>query len=1628
MSATNTDQPIRLLHLSDLHFKAGTAWDADPLLRALCGFIEQEVADGLVPDLVAITGDIAFAGLAKEYALARKGLDNLWPKLGGLAPERLLLVPGNHDVDRAKGGFLAEAVQEKLLSGGDQRQIAIVLSESPEREILLQRQAAYLAFYADWLGAPQAQPWWQRTIALRGTKLHIAGLDSAWMACGDEDRGRLLLGRYQLTQTVETDEAEGAGWRIALMHHPWDYLAEFDSHPSRAVVHQSCDLLLRGHLHRRAPERVVPPDPSRGCLELAAGCVYNNSEYPNAFQWIELLPAKRVRVLFRAWLHDAWTVDRNQPGCPEGRAEFDLGAQPATPKGKRDEPPPADFRKYLQDLWEETALIDIRGLFTGRPEAKRFPIEDLYIELSASGGMTEEGEPRRPAERGDALLKAALQNPHLVIIGDPGCGKTTFLRWVAHCLAGDRLGRTPGAAGQHLGLDRARLPVLVPIAGWLHFVECCKAQNKGPALPQGAEWLVAYLDERATDANQGLAAGDFRRALKEGDCALLLDGLDEAPDDQQRQRARGLIEMLGRAYPDCAVVVTSRPAAYQDKAVLAGFTHSHIEALDAAAIDGFLARWSRALFPESENRAERHRKELAAALASRRDIWVMARNTVMLTALAVVHWYEKRLPEQRAELYESILKWLLEAREQRPGREKSQRCRQLLADLALAMQTNPGGRQVQVTRRWAAARLAPRFGADAEATARAEAFLAEEEIDSGIIVRRGHQLRFWLLTFQEHLAAWALAGWEDGKRTDLLLDSTGQETPPLYRPEWRETVLLLAGVLHLQDQDRVDGLVAAMLDRLGTRPSLPKQARAAGLLGAVVQDLSPFAYRPADPRYTALLDAAMAVFDARQAAAIPLQDRIAAADALARAGDPRLGWTAPGRWVALPGGTFAMGAQKTDPNTPGHDPEAADDEAPVHTVVVDPYQIGRFPVTVAEYAEFVDDKDAADPRWWQAGGGDKGAMPANWEEQQAHPSRPMAVISWHQAMAFCAWLTDRLGRPQGAKGEVLLPAGCVARLPTEAEWEFAARGSDGRRYPWGNQRPDADRANFEYNVGDATPVGILPVGTTPDGVVDMAGNVFEWCLDAYDEGFYAGFAKQGTARNPVAAGDAGVPRVLRGGAFDVEVTSLRTSARFRCSPGSGNGNVGFRCVVGQPRDERTIAELQAWELLELGRDGRFAAAANLQGQWLSNLENADPLLLGLRDVARYLLAADNAIAPYHRLQHLDTAGRTLATVRRQQRLLAARSPLARCLVPVLATWGAALGKRRRDAKALAARQLPNPFFAGEPLTPDQGWEVFRGRTQLLHQLEAILGDPEKSISVALIGPRRCGKTSLLRMLPKLLPDTVVVFFDLQDNPVETPEAFFSSLEREAWEQAQRNHARELPRLPGGPPIEAGSHWFRQLDTCIGEGRILLCIDEFERLETLFPPDARGLVQLLGLFRATIQHRRHLRLLVAGAAPFGELGALWNDNFISVRELRIGHLKRADALDLLTRPSKKFPNDAISRPVADKVFERTGGQPYLLQLYGSLLITHLNAMGRRSATADDVRQIEREVLSQGTYYFRNLYQSAPEAARDVLRALANDKTPTPDRQTKEWLYRRGLLRGQRIGIPVFKTWIIEEDGL
>ncbi len=180
---------------------------------------------------------------------------------------------------------------------------------------------------------------------------------------------------------------------------------------------------------------------------------------------------------------------------------------------------------------------------------------------------------------------------------------------------------------------------------------------------------------------------------------------------------------------------------------------------------------------------------------------------------------------------------------------------------------------------------------------------------------------------------------------------------------------------------------------------------------------------------------------------------------------------------------------------------------------------------------------------------------------------------------------------------------------------------------------------------------------------------------------------------------------------------------------------------------------------------------------------------------------------------------------------------------------------------------------------------------------------------------------------------------------------------------------------------------------------------------------------MGLFRATIQHRRKVRLLVSGVAPFHELGALWNDHFINVRELHLGYLDEPASLGLLMKPFPGFPDDAISRSVAELIFQRTGGQPNLLQLYASTLIEWLNEHKRLQARPEDIAAIEPQVFDDGAYYFRNTIQDAIPEAREVLVALAEGESPTYDVATRRWLRQRLLLTEDgSLAVPVLATWI------
>lgn len=497
----------------------------------------------------------------------------------------------------------------------------------------------------------------------------------------------------------------------------------------------------------------------------------------------------------------------------------------------------------------------------------------------------------------------------------------------------------------------------------------------------------------------------------------------------------------------------------------------------------------------------------------------------MLTVLAVVHWSRKKLPEQRAELYDAAVEYLLESRATLSEVPNPLR-RECLQAIALRMFEDRSGVRRTISRAEAAGAVAPLLGVDQPT---ALAFLEDEELHSGIVVSRTEgEVEFWHLTFQEYLAALGLSVRDDYWSA---IESRLQDD------RWAELLLLLAGCRRRLGLQAASKLITQIVASAGG--TLPGKARVVGLIGRIVRDIAPYGGDPAEGTgYPALLREVLAVFEAGSTRASETV-RAEVGDALGQAGDPRLA-DPRANSVPIAGGTFWMGGQDGDRSKPGFDEQAHDREAPVHRVTVSGFAIDRYPVTVGEFARFVAaDRGYLHPANWDDDGwawreGEGRRSPGRWDEQQRHPNRPVVSTSWYEADAYARWAGKR--------------------LPTEAEWELAARGEAGRLYPWGDATPSERHASFGWRTDAASPVGIYPDGCTPEGVHDLAGNVWEWCSDWF--GSYAA-AEQTDPRGP----EHGEGRVLRGGAFFVSPDALRCAYRVSYHPDFADVVIGFRCVV-----------------------------------------------------------------------------------------------------------------------------------------------------------------------------------------------------------------------------------------------------------------------------------------------------------------------------------------------------------------------------------------------------------------------------------------------------------------------------------
>jgi len=805
--------------------------------------------------------------------------------------------------------------------------------------------------------------------------------------------------------------------------------------------------------------------------------------------------------------------------------------------------------KALRMLLHQTQYIDIRGLQVGSGQARRIPIDELYIPLRATG---EEG-PSSPG--GTVELREALVKRKLVIVGDPGSGKTTFLQRIAHTLCQTLLGADPDAARNKLGMDgEPPFPIYVRLSDLSAFIrhEEPDSESRPPMSHHSPEWLVRFLVRTSKEFAWGLPEQFFREKLQAGTAIVLMDGLDEAPTEADRKALTELLEGVASAYDGCSFVVTSRPKAYAGEVVMNTFDRVRVAPFADSAIDVFIKLWCDCLFPNAPELAEGHRRDLKEALKARLEIRRMARNPVMLTALAVVYWNQKRIPEQRAELYESIITWLSKSRQARPGRLSAERCVAMLQRIAMAMQNHAEGRQILVRRHWAAEVIQDEFSAPHTGEAgrsAAERFLSEEELDSGIIVGRGDDIRFWHLSFQEYLAARTLAGMSESRQQDLILEHVDK----LLSSEWREMFLLFSGILHRQGAEKVTSLLSWIVREHARGNSLSYKAQVVGLLGEILRELATLEYRYRESEYLAILDEVMKVFRSNVTADIPVEIRLEVADALGQAGDPRLG---PDAWVAIPSSAFIMGAQDTEPTEPAYDPYTLATEQPPHQIRLGSFDVARFPLTVQEFRRFVDASGYQNRTFWQQNGFGRWEEPEGWESQVRYPNHPVVGVSWMEAMAYCQWVGDG------------------ATLLTEAQWERVARGTEGRRYPWGNSPPTADHCNFAgSDFGGTTPVGFFEVGATPEGVYDCAGNVFEWCVDGY-----VGYSESTKGPAGERGGGSGELRVVRGGSFDSSDNFVRAGFRGRYPLDFRSKTVGFR--VCRRRSSGEMGKREGSELEE----------------------------------------------------------------------------------------------------------------------------------------------------------------------------------------------------------------------------------------------------------------------------------------------------------------------------------------------------------------------------------------------------------------------------------------------------------------
>ncbi|MFL6200648.1 MAG: NACHT domain-containing protein [Thermoanaerobaculia bacterium] len=814
--------------------------------------------------------------------------------------------------------------------------------------------------------------------------------------------------------------------------------------------------------------------------------------------------------------------------------------------------------RYLEHLVDRYRHLDFRGMGVSDRVPLRLPLLDMYIPLKARV-ETPEGETwervrlagRKPGDDEKAallrlseprpVLDLLRENDGLVLLGDPGAGKTTFVKFLALALATGQ--------GDALGLG-TRLPVILPISAY------------ATALAAADVPLVSFIARYYHDRGVELPLEPMlERAFEQGGVLLFLDGLDEVRELERRhlvvERVRDFYCFHRRA--GNKFVLTSRIVGYREvRPAAEGLAECTLVDFDEPEIESFVDKWTAAVERAAggETRAaaleaRRERDELLAAVRRNPGVRSLASNPLLLTILALMKRQGVSLPERRVHLYETYVETLLKhwnlARSLggRSGPDLDLvETMKILPPLALWMhRTSPG---VGLVREGDLLRELERIYQERrheDPAGAARHFLEDVREHTALLLDRGgRQYGFIHLTFQEYLAAVALA--QKGQReieavVAALAEHVG-EAP------WHEVTLLTIGYLGVIQQR--DEAASAVLEELIRRAPGPR-GEAVVLAGHAVADAGAAGVTPACRKR--VVESLLRVLTDLK---VETHRRAAAGLALAGIGDPRPGVaTVDGLELCfVPAGPCLLGNDDAEER-------AQDCEKPLHSHEIPyGYRIGRFPVTVAQLREYA-----------RAAGKEEELAAALTEPA----NRPAGSVTWQEARAFCDWLTQRW-RSAGR-----LEKGWAVRLPSEAEWVKAARGGlkipvspgavvlngglqdnrqPARRFPWGNQI-DPSRANQRGSrIGDVSAVGCFPGGASPYGCEEMGGNVWEWTRSLFAGYPYPSDPVERARREDPAGPGA---RVLLGGSYLGSPTDNRCTVRLGELPTLRDKLIGFRIAV-----------------------------------------------------------------------------------------------------------------------------------------------------------------------------------------------------------------------------------------------------------------------------------------------------------------------------------------------------------------------------------------------------------------------------------------------------------------------------------